>query len=239
MWYWLASEERRKCLKVKRLCYNYTSGNTGLPIATASKRAMQSCGRRHHTSICDQDKKSEKQLTAHQSSDPEVIYPVVVIDVDGVKCRALLDSGAGSSYASAMLLDQLRKKPAEAKFKKIEMLLGSATTRVEMFEMNISAVDGKFSMGRPLEESQYTTSNGTSHSSLRKSTEEVLPLERRKDDRPRRESRNFQCMWHWAPVSTQKSKRNVGRKLDHLGNQWLYVTTAFGWTIMSLGRETN
>ena len=26
-----------------------------------------------------------------------VIYPVVVVDLDGIKCRALLDTGAGSS----------------------------------------------------------------------------------------------------------------------------------------------
>ena len=29
-----------------------------------------------------------------------VIYPVVVVKVDGVKCRALLESGAGSSCIS-------------------------------------------------------------------------------------------------------------------------------------------
>ena len=55
---------------------------------------------------------------------------LVVIDVDGVKCRALLDTGAGSSYASAKLIERLQKKPTETKFKKIEMLLGSTTTRV-------------------------------------------------------------------------------------------------------------
>ena len=43
-----------------------------------------------------------------------VIYPVVV--VDGIKCRALLDTGAGSShmYMSAALVKRLNKLPEHA-----------------------------------------------------------------------------------------------------------------------------
>ena len=37
----------------------------------------------------------------------KVVYPVVVIKVDGIECRALLDTGSSSSYASAKLLDKL------------------------------------------------------------------------------------------------------------------------------------
>jgi len=37
----------------------------------------------------------------------KVVYPVVVVYIDRIKCRALLDTGAGSSYASAYLLDML------------------------------------------------------------------------------------------------------------------------------------
>ena len=40
----------------------------------------------------------------HEAS---VIYPVVVVVVDGIKCRALLDTGAGSSYVSAALVERL------------------------------------------------------------------------------------------------------------------------------------
>ena len=85
-------------------------------------------------------------LAARHSNDDQVIYPVVIIDVDGVKCRALLDTGAGSSYASAKLLERLQKKPTETKFKKIEMLLGSTTTREEVFKAKVSAAEGNFSM---------------------------------------------------------------------------------------------
>ena len=36
-----------------------------------------------------------------------VINPVVVVKVNNKMCQALLDTGAGSSYASAVLLDRL------------------------------------------------------------------------------------------------------------------------------------
>ena len=42
-------------------------------------------------------------MTAHRPEDSEVIYPVVQIEVEGIQTQALLDSGAGSSYASAKL----------------------------------------------------------------------------------------------------------------------------------------
>ena len=29
------------------------------------------------------------------------VFPVVVVKINGLKCRGLIDSGAGSSYASA------------------------------------------------------------------------------------------------------------------------------------------
>ena len=59
--------------------------------------------------------------------DDQVVYFVVVVKFGGIGCRALLDSGASSCYASAKLLDLLGKQPTEIRPKKIEMLLTSAT----------------------------------------------------------------------------------------------------------------
>ena len=52
-------------------------------------------------------------------------YLVVTVYVNGVKCRALLDTGAGSSYASSALLDLIKAKPTRNEFKRIEMMLGT------------------------------------------------------------------------------------------------------------------
>ena len=46
-----------------------------------------------HSSLCE---KADTLLVA--SSSENVIYPVVVVRVKGVRCRALLDTVAGSSY---------------------------------------------------------------------------------------------------------------------------------------------
>ena len=52
----------------------------------------------------------------------EGIFPVVVIKVNGITCRALIDSGAGSSYASANLISTLKIKPSEVMRQQIDML---------------------------------------------------------------------------------------------------------------------
>ena len=46
------------------------------------------------------------------TSEVAVIYPVVVAKVNGITWRALLDTGAGSSYATAALVKRLGKQPS-------------------------------------------------------------------------------------------------------------------------------
>ena len=49
-----------------------------------------------------------------------VTYPLVVIKVEGVICSALIDSGSGSSYASAALASKMNKKPKKKEPKKLK-----------------------------------------------------------------------------------------------------------------------
>ena len=58
-------------------------------------------------SICEG--KPEMLKSVHQANKSKVIYPVVLLEVDGIKTRALLDTRAGSSYASAKLINVLHK----------------------------------------------------------------------------------------------------------------------------------
>ena len=78
--------------------------------------------------------------------DDKVVYPVVVVKVGGIECRALLDAGASSCYASAELLDLLGKEPTEVKPKKIEMLMASATARMVIFKTTVSSRSGDYSL---------------------------------------------------------------------------------------------
>jgi hypothetical protein len=47
-----------------------------------------------------------------------------MVEVDGIKTHALLDTGAGSSYASSSLPNAFKRKPKAVKTKQIEMMLG-------------------------------------------------------------------------------------------------------------------
>jgi hypothetical protein len=84
--------------------------------------------------------------SAQQADESEVIYPVVLLEIDGIKTRALLDTGAGSSYASARQINALHKQPTETKTKRIEMMLGSTTTKVEIYNVKVKSIDGDFTM---------------------------------------------------------------------------------------------
>ena len=61
-------------------------------------------------------------MTATSLGKSTVIYPVVVVEVQEVKCRTLLDTDAGNSNASAALIDSLKIKAGI-----VELLTGSAT----------------------------------------------------------------------------------------------------------------
>ena len=45
---------------------------------------------------------------------------ILVVKVNGVMCRALIDSGAGVSYASAKLIKLIDKKPSETKLQRVD-----------------------------------------------------------------------------------------------------------------------
>ena len=81
-------DERKKLLSIKRLCFNCVAGKHQAADCK-SRQVCQNCGQRHHTSICD---RRAQLLTATNSSHNSVVYPVVIVKVEGVKCRALLDT---------------------------------------------------------------------------------------------------------------------------------------------------
>ena len=76
----------------------------------------------------------------------EVIYPIILVEVDGIKTHKLLDTGGGSSYASAKLLDVLNKQPKETVTKRINVMLGSSTTRLEIYAATLGSVNGQLNM---------------------------------------------------------------------------------------------
>lgn len=132
-------DERKRFLAQNGMCFNCT-GTKHRAADCRSRSRHQKCGKRHHTSICTQ---GDQLLTATATGNKEcVIYPIVKVKVEGILCRALLDTGAGSSYASAALLDKIPKRSHTQEVRRIEMMLGSTTRQVELLSITVQAVDG-------------------------------------------------------------------------------------------------
>ena len=79
-----------------------------------------------------------------------VIHPVVVLKVNNIMCRALLDTGAGSSYAPAVLLDRLKLKPIKKETKNIDMMMSSTTRKLGIYHVEISELSEKFKINSPV-----------------------------------------------------------------------------------------
>ena len=143
-------EERRATLAQKNLCFNCATPNHRA-AECFSKATCQHCKKRHHTSICDRnltpkDGRKDKNTLMTASGSNEGILPIIPIKVDGITCRALIDTGAGSSYASGKLIDLLKKKPCETKTRRVNMLISSHATKLDMYDTLVESLDGNFSM---------------------------------------------------------------------------------------------
>ena len=106
--------ERRKILSDKKLCFNCTEAKYRTAEFRSAKTCLK-CKNKHHTSICDKltDSKSELMLV---TTEANVTYPVAIIKINGVKYRALLDTGSGSSSMSESFIDRLKIKIYSEKF---------------------------------------------------------------------------------------------------------------------------
>ena len=134
-------DERKKILSQKQLCFNCT-GAKHRAAECKSKTGCQKCGQRHHTSICS--RQEQQLMTTTGASQGPLVYPVVV--VEGVICRALLDTGAGSSDACDALLRLLSKREPRKETRRIEMMLVAVTKQVELSTISVKALDGRFQM---------------------------------------------------------------------------------------------
>ena len=75
-----------------------------------------------------------------------VTYPVVIISVDDIKCRALLDTGAASSYISSTIVCKLNKHPVRRDTKKIEMMLYATNSRLSFYNVTIKNLEDEFKL---------------------------------------------------------------------------------------------
>ena len=86
--------------------------------------------------MCEQEG-ANPALTAAEESE-NVCHLVVVVDVNGVKCRALLDTRVTGSYASAFLLDLLKIKSTRKIRRRIQTITGTLTKNIEVNNVTVS-----------------------------------------------------------------------------------------------------
>lgn len=227
-------DDRKKVLSNKRLCFNCT-GSKHRADDCKSRSLCQICQRRHHTSICNSV--TNQLMTATTMERPTVIYPVVVVEVLGVKCRALLDTGAGSSYASAALLDRLQIRPHQREVRQIEMMMGVVTKPVEIFKVQISSLKGDF-----LLETDVTLVNKRQLLSLENPRYQQV-LERydhlkgvKMDDM---DTKEFLPVHLILGVCDHTKIKTETAPLIGATNEPIAEKTKFGWTIISPGKEVD
>ena len=145
----MSIEARKKVFLDKRMCFN-CSGIGHRVGECKSKSTCQVCHARHNTSLCDntqsQVQTREPGMTANHIGNSAVIHPVVVVKINGYKFRALLDSGASHSYASATAIDLIDASLKSTGLRQIAMLTGVTTRTMQVFGVVISSVASDFEL---------------------------------------------------------------------------------------------
>ena len=223
---------RKKYLSEKRLCFNCT-GTRHRAAECRIVRSCQKCNGRHHTSICDRD--SQQMLLA--TGEGAVIYPVVVVVVDGIKCRALLDTGAGSSYASAALIKRLGKQPSRMEHKRIDMMMCSTNQKIYQYDVKISSVVGDFNMAASVSKvdrsALLTIPNPRYADKIHQYPHLQGVFMNDEDEKPELPIHLILGASEYSRIKTD-TKPRIGK-----GGEPVAELTSLGWTMMSAGKEAH
>ena len=232
-------EERSATIVQKNLCFNCATPNH-CAAECFSKATCQHCKKRHHTSICDRnltpkDGRKDKNTVMTASGSNEGILPIIPIKVDGVICRALIYTGAGSSYASGNLIDLLKKKPCETKRRRVDMLISSQVTKLEMYDTLVESLDGDFSMSVKLtkvHKGELLTVDNPHYQQLIDSYSHLRGV--KIEDLDSKEELPVHVVLgsgEYARIKTE-TKPHIGRDEEPIAEK-----TKLGWFIMSPGQE--
>ena len=234
-----STDERKRILAKRNLCFNCATPNHRA-AECYSKSTCQHCRKRHHTSICDRkpiftSETGEKKTLMTASGCKEGILPIIPIKVDGITCRALIDTGAGSSYASGKLISLLKKKPRETKTKRVDMLITSQVTKLEMYDARIESLDGGFSMEVKLtkvHKGELLTVDNPKYQELINNYDHLKGI--KIEDEDTKEQLPVHVVLgsgEYARIKTE-TKPHIGRDGDPVAEK-----TKLGWFLMSPGQE--
>ena len=225
--------QRKKILSEKKLCFN-CAGSRHRASECRSKYMCQHCGGKHHTSICDRSSRRSNLMLA--TGEGTVIYPVAVVEVDGIRCRALLDTGSGSSYASATLIESLKKPPARVEPRVIEMMMCSTTQMVKSYRVKLTSFDKKFEMSTTINKVDKGVLLTIPNPRYTELTSKYRHLEGvMMDDNDKKSELPIHLILGASEYSRIKTetKPKIGEP-----NEPIAELTKLGWTLMSPGKET-
>ena len=66
------------------------------------------------------------------TTEVNVVYPTVLVQVNGITCCALLDTATRSSYASTTLTERINQQPIRKGYMRIKMMLHTTTKTVDI-----------------------------------------------------------------------------------------------------------
>ena len=138
------TDQRRNILSNKKLCFN-CCGKSHQASKCRSTRNCAICNGRHHTSICDGGAPAKStgasaqpmMMSAEEKREQPPVYPMVVVKIMGVQCRAVLDTLAGSSYVSAGLIDYIKAKKSGDVTRDIEMMFCTKSQKMSIYKLDV------------------------------------------------------------------------------------------------------
>ena len=233
--------DRRQILLNKRLCFNCTSGNHRASNCP-SRSDCQSCHKRHHTSICDAvhptsdaNNSTTRGVALTTNQIGEGLFPVIVVEVNGIKCRALIDSGAGSSYVSAKLIDLLRLKPIATQTRSIDMLMSTKVATLEEYDLSFQSVNHQFTLSvkaTKVNKSELLSIDNPNYRELINKNPHLRGVYIHDEDKKARLPVHVVLgSGEYARIKTETRPR-IGQE-----NAPIAELTKFGWFIMSPGKE--
>jgi hypothetical protein len=226
--------DRKQILAKKHLCFNCALGSHQA-AKCQSRISCQKCGKRHHTSICDKQTNEERKIALTANGVGEGVFPVVLLKVDGITTRALIDSGSNSSYVSAKVADMMSKKPSESMTRQVEMLMGTHTTRLDLYDADLSSIDGEFRMDAKLtkvNKTQLLTIPNPQYQRIAATYPHLQPVDIADNDtKEQLPIHVILSAGDYAKIKTN-TKPLIGKTGEPIAE-----LTRFGWFLMSPGNE--
>ena len=177
-------------------------------------------------------------LTAAANGNKKrVVYPIVKLklNVEGILCRAHLDTGAGSSYASAALLDKIPKRTRTREVRRIKMMLWYTTRQVELSSITVQAVDSSTELKVDVTKVDRNELLMVDTPNYKKIIESYAHLqEAHMDDS---DSKPHLPVYLILGASEYAAIKNTERPRIGRPGEPVAEKTKLGWTIVSPGRE--